>query len=176
MANYKLGTDDPTIKPDVGAGTWSSKPPSKEVMTKTAAFREALGSNSSTIRVLGGIPPVILRSILIARIGNDAVKHLDHYFQNSGKDYTIDLVGMVGEVLSAKDIYKQEISNAVDFVKGLKPGTHQITSGKATGGYNYQDKSTNWYFAVGGYSVWGKGKAIVTDKGSGKREYFLDFE
>lgn len=43
------------------------------------------------------------------------------------------------------------------------------------GGYNLKSENWNWFFAIGGYSRWGKGTATVTDKPTG-RELALDFE
>ena len=31
-----------------------------------------------------------------------------------------------------------------------------------SGGYNSHSENPNWFFAVGGYSVWGKGRVTVT--------------
>ncbi|MCP5119955.1 MAG: hypothetical protein GY953_54855, partial [bacterium] len=56
----------------------------------------------------------------------------------------------------------------------LSVGTHQITSKMAEGAYNRKSETTNWFFAIGGYSTWGKGEARVTDAAG--RKYELDFE
>ncbi|HET9953359.1 MAG TPA: hypothetical protein VFQ61_02585, partial [Polyangiaceae bacterium] len=42
-------------------------------------------------------------------------------------------------------------------------------------GYNTQVENRNWFFAIGGYTTWGKGVAKVTDSG-GVLNYELDFE
>lgn len=177
MADYKIGTDDPTITPDPGAGPWGSKSPSAEVIAEYTGITTALGINVPMrfIPWVGTASDVSRQTIVVA-IGDDAVKHMEHYFDNDGKDYTIDLEGMVHEVPSAGEVYKLELSRAITFVQGLTPGTYDITSRKAVNGYNKQGESKNWFFAIGGYSVWGKGKVTVTDKGSGKREYVLEFE
>ncbi|MFP4143897.1 MAG: hypothetical protein ACLFV3_02025 [Phycisphaeraceae bacterium] len=45
----------------------------------------------------------------------------------------------------------------------------------ASGGYNRKAESWDWYFAVGGYSAWGKGQATVKCLANGEKEYTLDF-
>jgi len=42
-------------------------------------------------------------------------------------------------------------------------------------GYNTKEENWNWFYAIGGYSSWGKGEAVVSDGPSG-RQYTLDFE
>jgi RHS repeat-associated protein len=149
--DYKLGTADPTITPDAGAGTWNS-----ETATAGSIAMKGLMAGGITV-VWVGMP--------------DAVNHLWHYFDNSGSDYTIRLQGMVDEVPSAKRVYNGEIALAQAFVESLPCGKHQITSGSASGGYNRKSESKNWFYAVGGYSAWGKGNATV-----GKDEYTLEYE
>jgi hypothetical protein len=177
MADYKIGTADPTITPDPGAGAWGSKSASAEILAQYESMKIALGINTIArfMPILGPASDVS-RTTIITAIGDDAVKHLEHYLRNTGKDYTIDLEGMINEVPRASTIYKSELSQAIKFVQGLSPGTHNITSGKATSGYNYQSESKNWFFAVGGYSVWGKGVAKVTDKGKGIKECSLEYK
>ncbi|MCC7342932.1 MAG: peptidoglycan-binding protein [Bryobacterales bacterium] len=156
--DYKIGADDPTITPDPGSGVWGAK--SAEL--SYIALKEILTDSS------------FLGAAVIA-IGDDAVKHLVHYFNNTGRSLTIDLEGMVDEVPTAKKMLEFEVDQAKAFVETLPPGTHQITSRTAESSYNYKDESKNWYFAVGGYSVWGKGVATVRDTPTGK-EYTLQFE
>ncbi len=43
-------------------------------------------------------------------VGDDAAKHMFHYFLNSGKEYNFDLQGMVDEVKNAKFLYDQEVA------------------------------------------------------------------
>ena len=157
--NYKIGNDDPRITPDVGAGAWDSEPTEISTRIKRQLILETL-------------PPRGVSSMTI--IGDDAAMHMLHYMNNSGRDYTIDLEGMVAEVNTAKKHFENEVSQAKKFVETLPVGTHQITSRTAESSYNYQSETRNWFFAVGGYSTWGKGTAIVTDGPAGK-EYELRF-
>lgn len=154
--DYKIGVDDPRIIPDQGAGIWRSVEISYSTVVQKAFI----------IKVL----PVAEFSI-----GFDAVKHMEHYFKGSGLDLPINLVKMINNVSSAKRFYELEVNQAIKYVEQLPQGTHNITSIRTQGGYNTKNESKNWYFAVGGYSVWGKGKAIVSKSISG-REYKLEFE
>jgi hypothetical protein len=117
-----------------------------------------------------GIRPVARRTL-----GDDAADHMEHYLDNSGNDYTIDLKGMIDEVPSARALYEEELRQAREFIEQLPEGFHLITSIQAQGGYNKPGESKNWYFAVGGYSAWGKGSVRIT-AGPGGREYTFWFE
>ncbi len=57
----------------------------------------------------------------------------------------------------------------------LSPGNYRITSQRANNGYNRKSENANWFFAIGGYSTWGRGTTVVSE-GSGGRQYDLDFE
>jgi len=151
LKDYKVGTADPTITPDAGAGTWDSE--------------EWTWSNV-------GLKQLIVNNIGIVWVGMpDAVNHIQHYFGNSGSDYTIRLQKMIDDVPSAKNVYNGELALAQAFVESLPDGKHSITSGSASGGYNRKDESWNWFYAVGGYSAWGKGNATAC-----KDEYTLEFQ
>lgn len=156
MANYVLGTSDPTITPDTGAGKWNSEPKTFEMRFKEQAIFQ------------------ILPHAYVV-IGDDATEHMYHYLGNSGKDYTIDLEDMLDDVPNEKRAYMAEMTLARKFVETLPPGTHQITSTRATVGYVQKSENWNWFFATGGYSYWGKGIASVTED-QGQRSYELVFE
>jgi len=154
---YKIGTHDPVIHNDPGAGIWNSK-------------QKTMKMSALKVEILEHLPfayPVI---------GDDAVKHMYNYFDNSGLKYTIDLQDMIDDVQDAKTVYENEINNAKQFVQTLPVGTHNITSNTAAGGYNLKEKNWNWFYAVGGYSAWIKGVAKVELDKSGKRKYRLDDE
>jgi hypothetical protein len=110
-----------------------------------------------------------------AVIGDDATKHMYHYLDNSGAPYTIDLEDMLASVPSAMDRFEAEAAQAQAFVELLDVGVHDITSRMMQGGYNLKRENWNWYFAIGGYSSWGKGRATVTRETFG-REFVLNFE
>jgi RHS repeat-associated protein len=151
LKDYKKGTDDPTITPDPGAGAWDSE----EWTWSNLALKQLIVNNIGIVWI--GMP--------------DAVNHVQHYFGNSGRDYTIRLQKMIDDVPSAKRVFNTELGLAQAFVESLQDGKHQITSGSTSGGYNGKSESKNWYYAVGGYSAWGKGNATVC-----KDEYTLEFQ
>ena len=157
MAKYKIGSDDPKITPDAGAGKWNSE----SWTVKMAAEKAAI------IQILPHAYVII---------GKDATKHMYHYLGNSGDDYTIDLEGLLSSVQNEKEVFDNELNIARRFVETLPVGTHQITSEKATGAYIYKSEDWNWFYAVGGYSVWGKGTATVSSGANGERVYEMDFE
>ena len=94
----------------------------------------------------------------------DAWAHLWHYLGNSGKTYTIRFQKMIDDLKSLQAIRAGEIADARKFVMNLSDGTYNITSGRATNGYARFSESSNWFYAVGGYSVWGKGQVTVSNK------------
>jgi RHS repeat-associated protein len=149
---YKAGSDDPKINGDTGAGSWNSEP-----------FSMAMIATKELI--LSRLPAVWLAM-------PDAVSHLRHYFANSGTDRTIRLQKMIDDVPSAKRVYETELDQAKTYIEKLPKGTHQITSAAASPGYNSKGENGNWFYAVGGYSAWGKGTATVCENG----EYLLQFE
>lgn len=157
MPDYMSGTSDPTITPDPGAGPWNVESYSADTLGFRTAFYQFWPQ-------------------AVVVIGDDAVKNMHHYFRNTGADYTIDLEGMVDETPSAKLLYESEVALAKRYVETLPPGTHQFTSRRAVNGYNGKSENTNWYFAIGGYSVWGKGPATVTVNASGQKSYSMEFE
>jgi peptidoglycan hydrolase-like protein with peptidoglycan-binding domain len=153
--DYLLGSTDPPHPPDPGAGPWNSRPTEASYLALRSAIIEVLPAS-------------------FALVGDDAVAHMWHYLNGSGQRYTIDLAGMVNEVPSAKDRYSEEVWQAQAFVEGLPVGTHQITSRNVEKGYNLQSENRNWYFAIGGYRLWGTGQATVA-QGAQARSYALDF-
>lgn len=158
--NYKIGTDDPSITPDAGAGIFDSESTELSMWALKQTILEILPPQGTSAMVFVGV---------------DAALHMKHYLDASGRTFTIDLESMVDSGPTARGRFRNEVSQAQKFVETLAVGTHSITSKTAESAYNYKNESKNWYFAVGGYSTWGKGKAIVRN-GSAGREYELQFE
>ena len=156
MPNFYAGSSDPTIHPDRGAGSWNVESRSVD----TTAFQIAFYN---------------YYAYAILAIGDDAVANMHHYFRNTGADKTIDLEEMVTDVPSAKLLFERELALAKAHVETLPVGSHSFTSRNAVNGYNRQGESRNWYFAIGGYSVWSKGTATVSTSAGG-RSYTMQWE
>lgn len=148
-SDFKIGTDDPRIRPDPGAGRWNSKP--KSILTAA--------------KYVGLVDSLYIAPSLI---GDDAAKHMLNYVDNTGATLTIDLEGMIAEVPSAKVRFDTEVERIKIYVQQLPPGTYDVTSTHLWQGYNHQRENRNWYFAVGGYSVWTKGRATIAGTGRGR--------
>ena len=158
MANYKIGNIDPVPKPDKGAGVWNSESTTWEMRAKWEAIYQ-----------------IIPHAYLL--IGDDATHHMLHYLGNTGKDLTIDLEGLIEDVVGERKVFENELTIARKYVESLNVGTHQITSDKVTSGpYITKSESWNWFFAVGGYSIWGKGTATVSKDAAGQKACDMDFE
>jgi peptidoglycan hydrolase-like protein with peptidoglycan-binding domain len=154
--DYELGTANPVITPDRGAGPWNSNPKTAVAMAQKELIQQVIPS-------------------AYVVIGPDAAKHMVHYLGNSGRDLEIDLEGMVAAVPSAMKRFQNEVTQAQQFVELLPVGTHSIRSKAAESAYCFKQESENWYFAVGGYATWGTGQATVKTGAAG-REYQLAFE
>lgn len=158
--HYTKGTADPVIKPDIGAGIFGSETREVAMWMAKQAILELLPPRGSAASLF---------------IGVDAARHMKHYLDATGRTLNIDLENMVDSGPTATGRFKNEVRQAQKFVEKLAVGTHSITSKTAESAYNYKNESKNWFYAVGGYSTWGKGKAVVRDSGTG-REYELQFE
>ena len=158
MPTYKFGSDNPPLHADAGAGAWNSEPTTNEMVAKKVGIISILGA-------------------AYAVIGDDATRHMAHYLHNTGGDYTIDLEGLVNDVPDEKELYNRELAEAKRFVEASgRTGRFEITSQQTRGGYIRQSENRNWFFAVGGYSAWGKGIANVTTNAAGQKSYTLEFE
>lgn len=155
--NYKIGSVDPALARDPGAGAWDSRPLTFSAATQAAGIIAAINSGATDVYP-----------------GPNATKHMKHYFGNTGRDYTIDLEGMIRSTNRAKQAMVAEANQAFRFIQLLPPGTHRFTSKSAESSYNYQNETNDWFFAIGGYSYWGKGIATVTEAG-GPRRYEVEF-
>jgi len=156
LKDYKIGKDDPEMESDPGAGEQ--------------------GSEDWTLK-MWILKQQILHSCRAVKYPMpNAVAHLRYYFGNSGGDYSIALESMLRDVPSAKDLYEDELEMAKEFAEGLSiGGEHHITSGSASSGYNTKAESKDWFYAVGGYRAWGKGKVEITCGENGKKKYELTF-
>jgi peptidoglycan hydrolase-like protein with peptidoglycan-binding domain len=152
---YKTGFDDPPRGHDVGAGPWNSKSKELQTITLKALIEANLG-------------------FAVVYPGPNAVRHMQHYFANNGRTLTINLEDMIASVPLAKEAMVAEFRQAQRFIQRLPVGRHQFTSKLAESSYNVKSESADWYFAIGGYSYWGKGIVNISMVGSQKK-YEVDF-
>lgn len=143
-AFYQIGRADPPHGHDFGAGPWKSKPVTAAALAELVAIQTAIAAPT------------------YAYPGPNATKHMRHYFSNTGRDYTIDLENMVKVVPSARQIMVGEFRLAQAFAETLPLGEHQITARAGRLGYNMQGENADWYFAIGGYTRWGRGTVRIT--------------
>ena len=155
LKDYKIGTADPTMTPDAGSGAWNQTP----WTWKLWSLKKLIQGNIGIVWM--GMP--------------DAVNHIQHYLGNTGKDYTIDFDDMIDDVPSVKTHTDTETALAQAFVETLANGKHDVTSGSGSTGYATKAQSWNWFYAVGGYSAWGKGKADVCHGRKGP-DFILELE
>ncbi|MGI6124240.1 MAG: hypothetical protein ACOYIG_08660 [Acetivibrionales bacterium] len=157
LASYALGHYDYTPAHDVGSGIHGALAPAttKDRLAKGLWYGIVLGA-----RVRGY---------------DDASKHMNHYLGNSGLTYTIDYGDLIGEVKNAQVARDTEINLAIAFAESIKTQkSFYISSHSATGSYADKSQSENWYYAVGGYSTWGKG-SVTTNGCKYKMEFSLRF-
>jgi hypothetical protein len=154
--DYEIGSGDPPLHHDPGAGVWNSKP-----------------AEASYVALKLSILEILPEAAVV--VGIDAARHMAHYLRNTGKDLTINLEGMVKDVPSAQVRYRDEVAEVQSFVETVPPGTNPIRSKMVEQKCNKKSENANWYFAIGGYSTWGRGTATVAGDPS-NRTYSDDFE
>lgn len=154
---YHTGTGDPRLQFDPGAGDWNSHAKTAAVIAQRIALDAVVGQPTN-------IYP-----------GPNATRHLRHYLDNNGLALTIDLEDMLRSVPTARDAMIAEFRQAQAFLRTLPPGRHFFTSRTGESAYNYKQESADWFFAIGGYTYWGKGEAHISERITG-RHYEIDFE
>lgn len=154
---YTLGTLDPPIAHDFGAGPFASQP-----VTADAVARRVLAD-----RILGPLTMIYP--------GPNATQHLRHYLNGSGRPYRVDLENMLSHAPRSKKGLLKEFRQARSFVETLQAGSYRFTSRFVETGYNYKQHNADWYFAMAGYSRWGKGSVAITSASGGRRHYEMRF-
>ncbi|MGI6346003.1 MAG: RHS repeat-associated core domain-containing protein [Limisphaerales bacterium] len=150
---YKVGTDDPRIPTDEGMGEWASLESSYAEIYHLLNLRSFI---RSAISEVDGYP--------------DAVAHMRHYLDGSGKDYTIRFQKLLDDDDRAKHAFWLDRREAFKFAESLpnKTGCINIVATSPTG-VTADDR--NWYYAVGSFYMWGKGLVCVCGD-----DYSLEFE
>lgn len=97
-----------------------------------------------------------------------------HYFGNTGLPLTIDLENMVKTVPSARIALINQFRDAQRFVQGLPFGQYDFVAVSGVGETNDKGENSDWYFAVGSYAHWAKGRVKIEDV-NGQRRYDVGF-
>ncbi len=151
LDDYTIGSRDPRIVIDPGAGPWNSRAPK--------------AGDYELFQVLYNASwPATLKT-------PNAARHLRHYLNNSGVDKHIDLKQMLRDSESELTGLQFELAQATRFAETQSSDSFQITSQRARGEYVSRSENEDWFFAMGGYHRWGKGRVTkCADK------YMMDFE
>lgn len=145
MPDYRLGKEGPVVQADVGSGAWCSAPQTANLLV----YKRALEMTMDT-------------GALSVSIGADAVKHMQHYMNNTGRDLNLDMPALLGKSAQLRDQMAAELESAKRFAESLPPGEHEFNSSKLGHGYFRQSVDRNLFFAIGGYAYWGSGRVRKT--------------
>ena len=159
--NYTIGTKNPVLRSDAGAGAFNSVPMQFSMWSLKQAILEILPPRGSSAAIF---------------IGMDASRHMLYYFSSKGSRLNINLEKMLKDSKTAREHFKNEVKQAKKYSEKLTLGSHKITSTRVAGSYNEKSETKNWFYAVGGYVSWGKGTVSITKDAKGKLEYDLKFE
>ncbi len=143
LADYTVGREDPLVHGDIGSGDWNTEPDTGLSYVKKLALWGLLTA------------PAIYVTM------PDAVRHMAHFLNNTGQDLHISLERFIGETRGGKKASSIELEEAMAFAESLADGTHPITSRSTTDSYVTPGDNPNWFFAVGGFQLWGKGTVKV---------------
>ena len=147
--DYKLGKGYPKLKYDAGAGEWNSEEPTRKVLLEYDVAKIAARNAYMFVP--------------------DAAAALQHYLENSGENYQINLESLMKDSGIAP-IVQKEINEAQSFIEKnlISKGTIDFHSTGASGAYA---ESANWFYATGGVLIYGGGRATYDGKGN----YTMDF-
>lgn len=138
-----------TMRPGDGAGPYNSNPKTAAVLADRLLF------------------DVVTDVVAGFKLGWNARRHMLHYLGNTGDDLEINLEDMIRSVPLARRAIVSKARQAQAFVQMLPVGRHYFTSVRNETAYNYEEESADWYFAIGGYTYWGRGFVDITPtKGS----------
>ena len=158
LLDYRIGDYDLKINTDTGSGTHGSKAPATVAQraARLGWYAVAAGANA-----LGYY---------------DASKNMRHFLDNTGSDLTINYSGLISKVPNAQNARDMEINEALKYAESVNDmATFTISSHAASSGYCRKLESENWYYAVGGYSTWGKAKVVAHDKCKYEMTFDLKF-
>lgn len=159
MPGYIISPNPPSVTIDQGSGPWCSAPQTAEFLAYKRAIEFALDTRT-----------------LDLTIGPDAVAHMRHFLNNTGRDYELDMPALMGKSAQLRAHLDDELRQAKIFSETLGAGVHAISSSRRGFGYFRQADDRNLFYAIGGYSYWGQGTARIEALAGNIRRHTLDFE
>jgi hypothetical protein len=163
MPDYVIANKAPPGGADKGAGAWCSAPQTAEFLVYKRTLQMALDTHA-----------------LELTMGPDAVAHMRHFMNNTGRDYQLNMPELMGKSAQLKKRADEELALAKTFSETLGPGRYSLSSAKRGHGYFRQSEDNNLFFAIGGYAYWGQGELLVEEifekSAPRPRHYTLDFE
>jgi RHS repeat-associated protein len=135
--------------------------------------RKGTGSNLSMAELME------IRARAIATIGGgrlknmpDAADFLLHFLYGGGRDKNVDYERLINEDGAAEAHYHNEINRAMSYAEQLARDDQWVYIAQ-TGEVGTSASTRNWFFALGGYGTWGRGRVF---KCKGKPEYTMELE
>ncbi|MDP1980535.1 hypothetical protein [Undibacterium sp.] len=102
----------------------------------------------------------------------DATKHLQHYFDNNGEDYHVDLKKIVETTDAGRDLYLSQRNAAIKYaMENAKDGVPFSFSSKRLEQRAFAEGSENWFYASGNFSGYSQSNVIKNGD-----EFNMNFE
>lgn len=172
MSIYKLGTTDPIVQFDKGAGPWNSITPLPSQVDKSNRF-------------ILLIHVKLIDNWLKRYFAPDAVKNLEHFLDNSGTTLEFSEDGFMNSTY-CKRLYDNEVRDAKAFCETLSPGRYEIVSASATLGDAEKKGNLSWFgrmrpgnqnifYSLGGFRFWGKATVEISRLGKADIIYYMNF-
>lgn len=135
------GLQIPAIKRGQGSGVWGEKPREFSASAKKFAAQVELP-------FMGIVLP-------------DASRHLQHYFDNTGKDYQVDLKRIVETTDAGRDLYLSQRNGAIKYaMEHAKEGEPLNFSSRRLEQRVFAEGTENWFYASGNFSGYSQSKVI----------------
>ncbi len=159
LFSYVEGHDQPTM-PDIGngAGPYGQHEPTEQMILCKNMITTGLSLPMAS-----------------EKYGEDAVRHLSHYFENTGTNLDVNMISLLESSKAAKEHFEFELSEAKRLAEVLSPGKYDIVSKSVTGISVTASDSPNWYRAVGSYYGWGQAEVTVSENEHGTTKYEINF-
>lgn len=149
---FVLGQSAPLIVRGVGSGEWGvDSPTASKVSLKVAAQIE--------LATLTSVFP-------------DAARHMQHFFENTGTDYQVDLKRIVETTDAGRELYLSQRTAAIKYaVANAVDGVPLSFVSSKLEQRAFAEGNENWFYASGGFS--GYSRSTVTKNGD---QFSMKFE